>query len=93
MSDPHTILRKMQMTEKGSALVAQNKYLFEVRPSANKIQIKAAIEKLFKVKVTAVNTMNCRGKRKRERTVKYGKRSDWKRAVVTLCEGDKIDLT
>ena len=55
--------------------------------------IKAAVEDLFGVNVEKVNTMRYLGKRKRERTAKYGKRSDWKRAVVTLKEGEKIDLT
>ncbi len=60
---------------------------------ANKIEIKQAVEELFNVNVTKVNTMNRQGKRKRERTSRYGRTSDWKRAVVTLKEGETIDLT
>ena len=93
MKNPHLVLKKMQMTEKGSVLMEQNKYLFQVDRSANKVDIKRAVEAVFKVKVTGVNTMNCLGKKKRERTIRYGKRSDWKRAVVTLQDGDKIDVT
>jgi large subunit ribosomal protein L23 len=86
------IVRRMQVTEKGTELLDQNKYLFEVHPAANKIEIRRAVEELFKVTVTGVNTMNYAGKRKRERTVRFGRRPDWKRAVVTLKEGDSIDL-
>jgi len=94
MKDPADIIVEMQVTEKGTDLnVAHNKYLFRVAPSANKIEVKQAVEKLFGVTVTGVNTQNYRGKRKRERTVRYGKRSDWKRAVVTLKSGDTIDVT
>ena len=70
-----------------------NKYLFQVAPDSNKVEIKRAVESLFDVKVSQVNTMNYTGKRKRQRTAKYGKRPDWKRAVVTLAEGNRIDLT
>jgi large subunit ribosomal protein L23 len=70
----------------------QNKYLFKVDPAANKLEIKLAVEDFFKVKVVKVNTMNYDGKKRRERTLHYGKKADWKRAVVTLKDGDKIDL-
>ena len=88
-----TILKSLQLTEKGTRLnAAENKYFFKVDPSANKIQIKAAVEKMFKVGVVKVNTMNYQGKLKRERTARYGRKVDWKRAVVTLKPGDKIEL-
>ncbi len=87
------IIKKVQLTEKGTNLQEQNKYMLEVRPNANKIEIRKAVEEHFDVKVTAVNTANYKGKRKRMRTAKYGKRSDWKRAIVTLKEGDVIDVT
>ena len=87
------IIKKVQLTEKGTNLQEQNKYMLEVRPDANKIEIRKAVEEHFDVKVTAVNTANYKGKRKRMRTAKYGKRSDWKRAIVTLKEGDVIDVT
>ena len=93
MRDPRGIIKELQVTEKGTNLQeSQNKYLVRVAPDANKIEIKSAMEKLFGVSVVKVNTMNYLGKRKRERTIRYGKRSDWKRAVVTLREGSKIDL-
>jgi len=92
MKDLGHVVKRVQITEKGTGLVAENKYLVEVHPSANKIEIRRAVEALFNVSVTGVNTMNYRGKRKRERTVRFGKRSDWKRAVVTLKQGDTIDV-
>ncbi len=91
--DPRALIQKLQVTEKGTALQgAQNKYLFRVAPAATKQQVKIAVEQLFGVKVTAVNTMRYMGKLKRERTIRHGRRPDWKRAVVTLKEGSKIDL-
>jgi large subunit ribosomal protein L23 len=93
MKNPGAVIRSIQLTEKGSELSeTQNKYLFKVAPGANKMEIKQAVEDLFNVSVVAVNTMNYRGKRKRERTIRYGKRADWTRAVVTLKEGSRIDL-
>jgi large subunit ribosomal protein L23 len=83
----------MQLTEKATALLEKNQYFFEVASSANKIDVKRAVEELYKVSVVSVNTMRYAGKRKRERTVQYGRRSAWKRAVVTLKKGDSIDLT
>ena len=94
MRDSATIVKGIQLTEKATILgETENKYMFKVHPSANKIEIKKAVEEIFNVSVANVNTMRYQGKRKRERTVRFGKRSDWKRAVVTLKEGDKIDLT
>jgi large subunit ribosomal protein L23 len=68
-----------------------NKYTFLVRPEANKTQIKVAVERVFNVRVTEVNTLNRQGKRKRTR-YGYGKRMDTKRAIVTLAEGDRIEI-
>ena len=93
MKEPGAIVRELQVTEKSTALGEQGKYLFRVDRSANKLEVKSAVEALFSVKVAKVNTMCYKGKRKRERTVRYGKRPDWKRAVVTLREGQTIDLT
>ncbi len=93
MKDSRSIIKKIQVTEKGTLLAEANKYIFEVTPSSNKVEIKRAVESLFDVKVTQVNTMNYIGKKKRQRTAKYGKRSDWKRAVVTLADGNRIDMT
>jgi large subunit ribosomal protein L23 len=90
---PGAIVKRLQLTEKGTLLSErENKYLFKVHPSANKVEIKRAVEELFNVAVDKVNTMNYSGKRKRLRTVRFGRRPDWKRAVVTLSEGSKIDL-
>lgn len=86
------LIRRLQITEKGTQLAEkQNKYLFRVSPSANKIQIRKAIEAFFRVKVVKVNTMNYAGKKKRVRSFKYGRRANWKRAIVTLAEGNKIE--
>ena len=78
-------------TEKGSNLLPLNKYLFWVDKKANKIDIRSAVEELYKVKVKRVNTMIARGKKKRVRFIE-GKTPDWKKAVVTLKQGDKIDI-
>ena len=94
MKEGRTIIRKLLLTEKGTHLTErENQYLFRVDPSANKIEIKDAVEKIFNVKVEKVNTMNRRGKHKRLRSMNYGMTAGWKRAVVTLKEGEKIDLT
>jgi len=90
MSTIYEVIERIQVTEKATGLMEQNKYVFRVKPAANKIEIKRAVEELFKVRVSGVNTMNYTGKRKRERSMNYGKRSDWKRAVVTLHEGEEI---
>jgi large subunit ribosomal protein L23 len=94
MRQAHQIIKRMDLTEKGSRLTEQdNKYLFEASDSANKVEIKRAVESLFKVKVTGVNTLTRLGKAKRNRRGQLGMRSSWKRAIVTLKAGDKIDLT
>ena len=93
MKDSRDIILSTQLTEKGSRLMAdENKYLFIVSGAANKTEVKRAVEDLYKVKVRKVNTMNYEGKKRRERTVQYGSKSDWKRAVVTLRDGEKIDF-
>ena len=93
MKESRSIIKKFEITEKGTELAEkQNKYLFRVIPTANKIEIRNAVEDIYGVSVTAVNTMNYTGKKKRERTQSYGKRADWKRAVVTLKKGDKIEV-
>jgi len=92
MKDSRSVIKKMQVTEKGALLGEANKYLFEVASDSNKVEIKRAVESLFDVTVTKVNTMNYEGKKKRQRSAKFGKRADWKRAVVTLAADNKIDL-
>lgn len=92
MKNPYDIVKGMLRTEKGSKLLPLNKYLFWVDSSANKLEIKSAIEDIYKVKVGGVNTLVMRGKLRRVRYA-LGKTSDWKKAVVTLKEGSKIDIT
>ncbi|GAA3761808.1 50S ribosomal protein L23 [Salinactinospora qingdaonensis] len=89
--DPRDIIIEPVISEKSYGLMDQNKYTFLVRPTANKTQIKQAIEEIFEVKVTGVNTINRQGKRKRTR-FGYGKRPDTKRAIVSLRDGDRIDI-
>jgi len=94
MKPAHQVIDTILLTEKGTILTEkQNQYTFRVYPSANKNDIKQAVEHLFKVNVTNVNTMNRIGKKKRERTANYGTTSAWKKAVVTLKDGESIDLT
>ena len=87
----YEVLRRPVITEKTTVLQAEGKYAFEVAKEANKYQIKQAVEKAFKVKVTAVNVMTVPGKTKR-----VGRRlvltRSWKKAIVTLRPGDKIEL-
>ena len=90
-TDHRDILVKPVVSEKSYALLDENKYTFIVDPRANKTQIKQAVEAVFSVKVTGVNTINRQGKRKRTRTG-FGKRPDTKRAIVSLVEGDRIDI-
>jgi large subunit ribosomal protein L23 len=90
-TDYDVIVRPV-ITEKSTAASEHNKVVFVVAPDATKPQIKAAVENLFKVKVTAVNTLNRKGKNRRFRGIK-GRTSDTKRAIVTLAEGQRIDVT
>ena len=91
IADPRDILLAPVISEKSYGLIDENKYTFLVSPSANKTQIKIAVEQVFNVKVTSVNTINRGGKRKRTR-FGIGKRNDTKRAIVGLAAGDRIDL-
>ena len=84
----HDIIRRPIVTERSMDQVADRKYTFEVARGANKIQIKKAVEEIFKVEVEKVTTMNYIGKPKRQ-GVFSGKRADWKKAVVKLKEGSK----
>jgi len=97
MSRPSdVILIRPVVSEKSYAAMAEGRYVFRCRPDANKIEIKQAIEDLFsdqKIEVVAVNTINVRGKirqRSRGRTRVMGKSPDWKKAIVTLAEGQSI---
>jgi len=92
MKDPYKTVQTILVTEKGTELSDElGQYFFKVDRDANKIEIRQAVEQIFDVKVSGVNTMNCTGKRKRLRSAKFGKRPDWKKAVVTLSEGE-IDI-
>ena len=93
MLHKRSVVRKPLLTEKVAALQdAHNQYAFVVDERANKIEIKRAIEQKYSVTVLVVNTMNVRGKTKRMGRFE-GRRADWKKAIVTLKEGDKIVLT
>ena len=91
ISDPRDILIRPVVSEKSYGLLDDNKYTFVVSPDANKTQIKIAVEDVFGVRVTSVNTLTRIGKRKRTRAG-FGKRADEKRAIVTVAEGDTIDI-
>ena len=91
MYDHRDVLLAPVISEKSYSLLDQNKYTFDVHPQANKTQVKIAVERVFNVKVTDVNTYNRPGKRKRTR-LGYGRRRNVKRAIVTLRSGDRIDV-
>ena len=88
---PRDVLIAPVVSEKSYGLLDQNKYTFLVRPDANKTEIKVAVEQVFDVSVTSVNTANRMGKRKRTR-LGWGKRPDTKRAIVSVAEGQRIDI-
>lgn len=88
------IIKTVRLTEKGTRQGEKfNQYTVMADRRANKMQIRHAVQELFKVKVTRVNTLNVRGKLRRQRTHQAGKAPDWKKAIVTLKAGDKIVLT
>ena len=92
MKANHQIILHPVISEKGTALTEkENKYIFSVGKKANKIEIKKTIEEMFKVKVLSVNTAHVAGKKKRIRQ-QMGLTSSWKKAIVTLREGDKIEF-
>ncbi|MBI4846659.1 MAG: 50S ribosomal protein L23 [Candidatus Omnitrophica bacterium] len=92
MQKPFQIIKHILRTEKGTKLEPQNKYIFCVNKKANKVQIKEAIEYIYRVKVHSVNTTVMPGKMRRVR-YKAGKTPDWKKALVTLQKGQKINIT
>jgi large subunit ribosomal protein L23 len=88
------IIKTVRVTEKGTRQSEKyNQYTVVADRRANKVQIRQAVQELFKVKVVRVNTLNVSGKDRRQRTAAAGQTSDWKKAIVTLKEGDKIILT
>ncbi|MBO4948029.1 MAG: 50S ribosomal protein L23 [Peptococcaceae bacterium] len=91
MMEARDIIIRPVVTEKSIGLMENNKYVFKVALSANKIEIKKAVEEIFKVKVVDVNTVRVKGKEKRMgRSV--GRTSDYKKAIVQLAEGDSIEI-
>ncbi len=91
----HTIIRRPILTEKMTALGERRQYAFDVDVDANKIEIARAVEKRFSVKVTSVRTIRCKGKSKTHFTRKgrfEGNRPSWKKAIVTLAEGNAIEI-
>lgn len=92
MKEPRTIVRKVLITEKGTVQrEVRNEYTFEVERGANKIEIKRAVETIFKVKVADVRTMQMHGKVRRQGRF-AGRRNDWKKAIVKLLPDQKIEL-
>jgi len=88
------VIKTVRLTEKGTRQGEKyNQYTIKADRLASKPQIKRAVEELFKVKVLKVNTLNVRGKFRRQRTSQAGQAPDWKKAIITLKEGDKISLT
>jgi large subunit ribosomal protein L23 len=93
VKDPRDVIIEPIVSEKSYALLDANVYTFRVHPDASKPEIRDAVQSIFNVRVTNVNTLNRKGKTKRNRrTWTKGKRPDTKRAIVTLAEGDTIDL-
>ena len=93
MKDARDVIVAPVVSEKSYALLEEGVYTFKVHPSATKPEIRDAVQTIFDVKVAKVNTLNRPGKRKRNRrTFTWGRRPDTKRALVTLVEGDTIDL-
>lgn len=91
--DPRDVIIAPVVSEKSYGLLDSNAYTFNVHRDANKIEIRQAVESIFNVRVEKVNTLNRQGKRKRNRrSWSFGKRPDIKRAIVTLVQGDRIDL-
>ncbi len=91
--DPRDVIIQPVVSEKSYALAEEGVYTFKVAPGTNKPEIRDAVEAIFNVRVVRVNTLNRKGKRKRNRgRATFGKRPDEKRAIVTLHEDDSIDL-
>ena len=89
---PLDVILRPLITEKATRLNGENKYAFEVRRQVNKVQVKEAVQKAFNVRVASVNVMIMKGKPRRVRGGRIKHRPDWKKAVVTLVEGDKLEL-
>ena len=93
MKNPYSIIETVRITEKATGLSEKhNQYVFKVDLKATKQDIRQAVETIFKKDVEKVNTLRVTGKKKRERTAAFGKRPNWKKAIVTLKKGQSIDL-
>jgi len=92
MMNAYDVVKNLVRTERATFLEPQRKYLFQVVNSANKIQIRQAVEEIYKVKVEAVNTSVVPGKLRRVRQ-ELGRTTPWKKAIVTLKDGHKIEVT
>jgi large subunit ribosomal protein L23 len=93
VKNPRDVIIRPIVSEKSYGLLDADVYTFIVAPDANKLEIRQAVEAIFNVRVTKVNTLNRKGKRKRNRrTFTFGRRPDTKRAIVTLAAGDRIEL-
>ena len=88
----YDIIKTVRLTEKGSAQSEFDQYTVVADTRANKFQIRDAVEELFKVKVLRVNTLSVHGKKRRQRTKQAGRSNNWKKAIVKLAKGDKIEL-
>ena len=87
----HSVILGLRQTEKCARLERLRQYIFDVAKAANKLQIKQAVEGLFKVSVVDVTTQSCQGKLRRL-TGRWGRRPDWKKAIVTVAKGQKIEV-
>ncbi|WP_038170833.1 50S ribosomal protein L23 [Verrucomicrobium sp. BvORR106] len=93
MKDLYQVIKTIRLSEKATVLgETLNEYVFNVDPRANKLEIKQAVEKIFGKSVVGVRTMNYAGKKKRERRADFGRTNHWKKAVVRLKDGEKIEL-
>ncbi|MDF2376877.1 MAG: 50S ribosomal protein L23 [Verrucomicrobiales bacterium] len=93
MKDIFQVIDTIQLSEKATLLAeTNNEYVFKVNPSANKLEIKYAVEKLFGKKVEAVRTANYQGKKKRERRADFGRTKRWKKAFVRLADGETLEF-
>ena len=92
MNEAHDIIKSVRFTEKATILGESGKYVFRVAPYATKLQIKRAVEQLFGKRVADVNTCNYAGKKRRERRADAGRTAHWKKAVVTLKAGEKLEF-
>jgi large subunit ribosomal protein L23 len=93
MKDAHSVIKNVRLTEKATGLSGKhNQYVFVVDIKATKQEIRSAVQSIFNKKVERVNTLRVIGKKKRERTASFGRKPNFKKAIVTLKEGESIDL-